>query len=434
MKTGDMYLQHHVQVGLSRRRGLHRRDFLRGISAASVAAGTLSWTDLFSVQADELRKQGMACILLWMQGGPSQFETFSPKPGHDNGGETTAISTSLPGIQIADRFPHVAQVMDDVAILRSMTSREGNHQRASFLIHTGYAPTASVKHPALGSIAAHQIQNAACELPAFVRIGNRFRNCGEGGLLGVDFNPFQIATATRPPENTQLTTNPVRYQRRLGLLGRLEQSNGNVQSLVSDHDKLYARATRMILSPQMDAFDLEQESSRSPTHGEGEFADACVLARRLVESGVTFIEVSSPGGWDTHYDVFPQTKNLAEQVDQPVAALISDLKERGLLDRTLVVWMGEFGRTPRINARAGRDHYPRAFNVLLAGGGVRGGQVIGETDAGGTEVTERPVTIPDLMRSMCAALKIDADHENMLPIGRPIRVVDGGQVVSELFA
>lgn len=435
MRTGDLFLQHHVRVGM-RRHGLHRRDFLRGISAASLAAGTLSWTDLLSVKADELRQQGRACIVLWMQGGPSQFETFSPKPGHENGGETTAISSSVPGIQIADRFPHTAQVMDDVAIIRSMTSREGNHQRASFLIHTGYAPTASVKHPAFGSIAAHQIENAACELPSFVRIGNRFRNCGEGGLLGVEFNPFEITSATRPPDNTQLATDPSRYERRLGLLGRIEagHDDSGVSRLVDDHKMLYAKARRMILSPQMEAFDLEQETEADrQRYGEGEFAAGCLLARRLVESGVTFVEVGSSGRWDTHADVFPQTQKLAGEVDQPYAALISDLKARGMLDRTLVVWMGEFGRTPRINARAGRDHYPRAFNVALAGGGIRGGQVIGATDEGGTEVVDRPVTIPDLMQTLCSALHIDADHENMSPIGRPIRVVDGGEPVSELF-
>ena len=430
-----MPIRHHLQVAVNRRGVIGRRAFLKGISTAGAAAGLLSWTDLVSLRADELRRRGRACILLWMQGGPSQFETFSPKPDHENGGETEAISTVVPGIEIAHHFPELATVMDRVALVRSMTTREGNHQRASFLLHTGYAPTASVKHPTLGALVAHQIGDAACELPAFVRVGNQFRNTGGGGLLGVDFDPFVIADASRPPANTQPTTSPERFHRRLGLLGRLESdyAHSGAAELVAEHQNLYARTSRMMLSRQMKAFDLEHETAETrEAYGGSSFGTGCLLARRLVEEGVTFVEVAD-GGWDMHNDVFPRAKERTANVDRPFAQLIRDLDQRGLLDTTLVVWMGEFGRTPRINARAGRDHYPRAFNVALAGGGVAGGQVIGATDEGGVEVTDRPVTVPDLFRTFCHALEIDADHENMSPIGRPIRIVDGGQTVEELF-
>jgi uncharacterized protein (DUF1501 family) len=157
------------------------------------------------------------------------------------------------------------------------------------------------------------------------------------------------------------------------------------------------------------------------------------MARRLIERGVTFVEVSSRG-WDTHQDNFEKTRELCGQIDLPAAQLIADLKERGMLEKTLVIWMGEFGRTPQINPRGGRDHFPRAFNVALAGGGVRGGQVIGATNDAGTEVIERPVTIPDFFRSIYHTLGIDADYENMSGIGRPIKLVDGGEVVRELFS
>jgi uncharacterized protein (DUF1501 family) len=183
----------------------------------------------------------------------------------------------------------------------------------------------------------------------------------------------------------------------------------------------------------MTAFELDREPAKvRAAYGEGDFAAGCLLARRLVEAGVTFVEVSV-GNWDTHQDNFAQTKDLAARVDRATAQLLADLHARGLLEKTLVVWMGEFGRTPRINPRAGRDHYPRAFNLALAGGGVRGGQVIGRTDAGGTEVTDRPVTVPDLFRSLCRSLGIDPEAEHTTSAGRPIKVVDQGAVVRELF-
>ena len=431
-----MRFEHHVQLGIERRQVVHRRDFLKGISAASIAAGTLSWTDLMSVHAGDLRKRGMACIVLWMQGGPSQFETFSPKAGHENGGETKAIQTSVPGIEIAEGLPAVASVMDDLAIIRSMTTKEGNHQRASFLLHTGYAPTASVKHPTFGAIAAQQLPNPECDLPSFVRIGGQFRNSGGGGFLGAEFDAFGLPNAEQTPANTQPTTSEARFNRRLGLLGRLEADGASSASapFVAEHQKLYGKASRMILSPSMKTFDISDEpESMRAAYGESQFAAGCLMARRLVEAGVTFVEVSA-GNWDTHNDNWPRIAELNGQVDQPFAQLIRDLKQRGLLDTTLVVWMGEFGRTPRINPRGGRDHYPKAFNVALAGGGVRGGRVIGATDESGAEVSDRPVGVTDLFQTFCRSLKINAALENMSPIGRPIKIVDGGSPVEELFA
>ncbi len=427
--------QRHVRVGVNREGVVDRRDFLRYVSAASLAAGALSWTDLVQLRADELGKRGMSCILLWMQGGPSQFETFSPKPDHENGGETKAITTSVPGIQIAERFPHLATVTDQLAIIRSMTTKEGNHQRASFLLHTSYPPSPSVKYPAMGAVAAQELANSACELPAFVRIGGRFRNAGGGGLLGVQFDPFQLQSAGRPPENTKPATNVDRYQRRLGLLRTLESdyAAAGAQTRVEDHRKLYDKASRMILSSQMKAFSLDEEADEMrDAYGRTEFGNGCLLARRLVETGVTFVEVSL-GNWDTHADNQDRTRKLAEQCDQPFAQLLRDLDQRGMLDTTLVVWMGEFGRTPRINARCGRDHYPKAFNVALAGAGVRGGQVIGETDAGGAEITDRPVSVEDLFQSIYTCLKIDPETENISPIGRPVKLVEGGEPVAQLF-
>jgi hypothetical protein len=371
---------------------VHRRDFLRVAAAAGTTAGIMSWTDQICLSADDLRKRGMACILLWMGGGPSQFETFSPKPGHENGGETKAISTAVSGIQIADSLPKVAASMNDIAIIRSMTSKEGSHPRATFLLHHGYLPMGGVKFPTLGSHVAQQIGRPGFELPSFVRVGGRGTDSGGAGFLGVDFDPFVLQNPEAKPDNTQPATRDERYARRLKMLEQVESNFGAVEGsdLVADHQKLIRKSSNMILSPRMEAFDLSKESDKMrDAYGRTRFGAGCLLARRLVEAGVTFVEVNQEG-WDTHDNNFERVRTNNETIDQPMAQLITDLKQRGMLDRTLVIWMGEFGRTPRINARGGRDHYPRAFNVALAGGGVRGGQVIGATDAGGVKLPSGP--------------------------------------------
>lgn len=423
-----------TDLGLRHGHAVQRREFLRFLPGTAIAAGALSWTDLLSAQATELRRRGKACILLWMQGGPSQFETFSPLAGHANGGETKAIDTAVAGIQVADTLPHVAGVMDDLCVIRSMTSKEGSHPRAQFLMHTGYLPNPSVRHPSFGSNVIDQLGDAAAELPGYVKIG-RVRSSLGGGLLGADYDPFILTDATKPPDNTKLTTEQRRFKRRLKLLDSLDQrlADSGVQREALEHDKLYQRAARMVLSSQMSVFDVDDEpASVREEYGGSEFGAGCLLARRLVESGVTFVEVTQ-NGWDTHDDNFNRVKNLSGQMDQPFAALLRDLKRRGMLDDTLVIWMGEFGRTPRINARGGRDHFPRAFNVALGGGGVRGGQVIGATNASGTEVTERPVTVPDLFQTFCTLLGLDPDKEHTSATGRPIKIVEGGEAVKEVL-
>jgi hypothetical protein len=429
----------HLLSSVSIRSGeVRRRDFLRTIPAAAAAAGLLSWQDLLTAKAADLRKSGKACILLWMGGGPSQFESFDPKPGHANGGETKTIKTALLGIEIAESLPKVASAMNDLCLLRSMTGKEGQHPRATFLMHTGYLPSPAVKYPTLGSIVAKELGDAASDLPSFVRIGagqgaGGGSALGGAGLLGVDYEPLTLAAAGRPPENTSLTTEEQRFQRRLRLLDRLQgdYANHGGEQEVSDHKKIYSQAARLVLSPKMDGFDINKEPQKvRDLYGSSAFGQSCMLARRLIETGVTFVEVNL-GPWDTHRDNFNATRNLCGQLDQPFAALLADLKSRGMLDSTLVIWTGEFGRTPRVNPNAGRDHYPRAFTSVLAGGGVKGGQVIGCTDAGGEEITSRPVSVNDLLRTVCHTLGIDANKQNMTSIGRPIKSVDGGEVVRE---
>jgi hypothetical protein len=416
---------------------VERRTFLRSLALGAAGLSTLGWKDAVTLHAEEMRKRGMACILLFMRGGPSQLETFDPKPDTENGGPTKAIATATTGIQIAENWPGVAKISGDLAFIRSMTNREGEHQRATFQLHTGYAPTGSVKYPSIGSIVASEIGPTGFDLPHFVSIGNRVTTIG-AGFLGMNFAPFVVANANQLPANVALPrgVDEPRFARRVSLLGSLEQdfADAGGRPRVEDHKALYGGATQMILSPRLKAFDLNREQDSTRDHyGRNAFGQGCLLARRLVEQGVTFVEVES-NGWDTHLDNFERVKKLSETVDPAFAALVRDLKDRGMLEKTLVIWMGEFGRTPKINPRTGRDHFPKAFNVVLAGGGVRGGQVIGSTDSSGMAVTARPVSVPDLFCSFYQALKINARKENQSTLGRPIKIMDKGEAVKELFA
>ncbi len=426
-----MTLARHDNIAINRQGGFSRRSFIKRVSATAAVAGTLSFRDLMSVQAAEIRKQGKSMILLWMAGGPSHLDTFDPKPGHKNSGETKAIKTSVPGIEIAHNWTKTAQVMDEIAIIRSMTNKEGNHRRATYQMHTGYVPSGSVKHPSLASCIAKEISDPAFDLPSVVSIGNTVG----AGFLGVDYEPFNVQSPGRLPQDVANPVPTERFNRRDGLLKSLEKdfaSRGG-RVVVDNHKRLYKKASKLVLSPQVKAFSFDDEpESLQKAYGDSTFGKGCLLARRLVEAGSTFVEVQS-NGWDHHTDIFGRMKTNAGQVDPAMAALISDLKQRGMLENTLVVWMGEFGRTPQLSARGGRNHYPRAFNALMAGGGVKGGQVIGSTTKDGTSVKNNPVTTPDLFTSICKSLKVDPTKENMSPLGRPMKIVDGGKVIKNLF-
>lgn len=423
-----------VNVRMNAQGVLTRRGFLQGIGLGAAGLAAASFTDLMALQAEELRKRQMACILLWMAGGPSQMETFDPKPGHTNGGGLKPIDTAVSGIQIAPGWDRTAQVMKDIALVRSMTNKEGNHERATYQLHTGYSPSGTVKHPSFGCVTANELGDPKFDLPHIVSIGGGTIGAG---MLGVALEPFVVQDPNKPPSNVIPSVSALRYMRRLNLMHALEQGafeRTGGYDRVKDHTALYRQTAAMVLSPRMKAFDLEGEDAKTrAAYGQSAFGQGCLLARRLVQAGVTFVEVRS-NGWDTHQQSAEKVAKNAESVDPGFGSLVADLKGRGMLDSTLVVWMGEFGRTPKINPNAGRDHFPRVFNVALAGAGIKGGQVIGASSPDGTEVKDRPVAVNDLLSSFCHALKIDPAKENMSPLGRPIKIVDGGKVVKELFA
>ena len=425
-------LQTCVNVHVNAHGAVSRRGFLRHLAAGSAAIAGLRWSDYLSAYAAELKKQNRRCILLWMAGGPSQFETFDPKPGAATQGPTKAIATNSSGIQIAEHWTKTANVMKDFAVIRSMTSKEGNHGRATYLLHTGYAPSGGIVHPGFGALVAQQLGTADFDLPHFVSIAGQ--SIGPS-FLGVRHAPFIVTDPNQPPDNLAVPVSKDRLNRRLELMKELESplARTGAGPLVKDHQTLYEQTAQMVLSPRTKAFSLDQEPDRMrDLYGRSSFGQGCLMARRLIEAGVTFVEVQS-NGWDTHATELPTLKKLIPPVDQGTAALLADLKVRGLLENTLVIWMGEFGRMPHVNLTAGRDHYPQAFNVALAGAGVRGGQVIGATDKDGVEVVERPVSVPDLFCTFCQALKIDPRKENQSNVGRPLKIVEFGKAVEEVF-
>jgi uncharacterized protein (DUF1501 family) len=417
----------HLRVGADG--GVSRRSFLQLSGAALAGSGLLGQ---ISLHANELKKQGRSCILVWLGGGPSQMETWDPKPGTLNGGETKAIDTAVSGVQIAEYWPKIAQGMKNWAVIRSMTNKEGSHERATYQLHTGRAPTGALKFPNIGSVVAEQLGDRKAELPNFVSVGQTIGS----GFLGVHSQPFIVNRPGSLPDNVAAAVKPEQLKRRLAQLSEQNAAFAatGAQQLVEEQQGLYAQGTRMMLSPKLKAFQLEDEPAKMrDAYGKSAFGQGLLVARRLVEAGVPFVEVHR-GGWDNHTEVFKSVGKMAAEVDQGLDALSNDLLDRGLLERNLVVVMGEFGRTPKVNPRAGRDHWPKTFSVLLAGAGVRGGRVIGKTTSDGMDVDAEPVGVADLFQTLCRAIGLDPSYELTSPNGRPLKIVDGGQIVTGLFS
>lgn len=408
---------------------LSRRRLLQLSGSALAASGLLGQ---ISAHAADLKRQQRSCILVWLGGGPSQMETWDPKPGTPNGGATKGINTAVSGVQIAEYWPKIAQGLKQWAVIRSMTNKEGSHERATYQLHTGRRPTGALKFPNIGSVVAEQLGERGAELPNFVSVGQTIGS----GFLGVHSQPFVVNRPGSLPDNVASAVPPDRLKRRLEELERQNKDFAAVgaQQIVGEQQGLYAQGARMMLSPKLKAFQLEDESDKTrDAYGRSSFGQGLLVARRLVESGVPFVEVNR-GGWDNHQDIFKAVPKMAGEVDQGLDALINDLSQRGLLERNLVVCMGEFGRTPKVNARSGRDHWPNTFSVLLAGAGIRGGRVIGKTTSDGMEVEADPVSVEDLFQTVCHAIGLDPSAELTSPSGRPLKIVDGGQLITGLFS
>lgn len=343
---------------------LDRRTLLRigasGFMAALIARAGLAKSDPSAAPSLPAAK-AKACILLWLNGGPSHIDTFDPKPGKSTGGPFKAIKTKAPAVELCEHLPLLAEEAHRIAVLRGMTSREGNHQRAQFLVHTGYAPSTTIAYPSLGAWTSSRLGAKDAELPAFVSVGGTSYGAG---FLGVQNGPFVIQKAGGVPANAGHApgVDQERFNRRVAGLDMLESrfSRETGDAKVEGRRAVYDKALRLMRSPKLKAFDIGEESDgvRS-SYGGTDFGRGCLLARRLVENGVRFVEVVLDG-WDTHRDNFTRTKNLMNTLNPAIASLLRDLSQRGLLDTTLVACMGEFGRTPVINANDGRDHHPQA--------------------------------------------------------------------------
>lgn len=418
-----------------------RRDFLR-LSAAGVGvASTSGWLKVLAGHAAETpvapgKPKHKSCILLWMDGGPSHKDTFDLKPDSKGAGDFKPIPTSAPGVQISEHLPKLARQMHHGVLVRGMSTPEGAHPRAKYNLHTGYREgQGGLVYPSLGAIVSAEVGDPASAVPNFVSIGNR----GYGsGFLGSKHQPLIVTDPTRGVEDLKAAVTDRQFANRLGLLEQMEKAfyHEYRADAAADHKITYERAVGLMRSKEARAFDLSLEPAASRSkYGTGRFAEGVLMARRLVEVGVPFVEVTL-GGWDTHQDNFARVKTLSGQVDAATSALIEDLKDRGLLDSTLVVWMGEFGRTPHINTRGakpGRDHYPRAWSLAMFGGGLQGGRVIGRTDKEGATVEDQKVGTQDFLGTVCEVLGIDHTKENETPGGRPIRIVDKPKPFTKLI-
>jgi hypothetical protein len=418
--------------------GMSRRHFLGHLAATALAGPAVQFFGALEANAQQVRRANKKCILLWMAGGPSHLDTWDLKPESEkNGGPFKPIDTSAPGVKVSEHLPKVAQQMRHLSVIRSLDSKEGNHDRGTYMMHTGYAPNPTVVHPSFGSVCSYELGEklANFDLPHFIAINTPSLGAG---FLGMSHSPFMVQNPNAPIANLLPPggVSPDRMVRRLNMLAQVE--NGFVGqhrgTAAADHRSVYAKTVRMMNSQYTQAFQLDSEPKAvRDAYGRGSFGSGCLMARKLVEQGVSFVEVSL-GGWDTHANAFDTlSKRLLPELDKAMAALVHDLRLRGLLDSTLVVWMGEFGRTPRINQNAGRDHWPRSWSIVMGGGGIKGGQVVGATDKDGVDITDRPVGVMDVVATMTKAMGIDPATQFTTPRGRPIKVVDGGKPISELI-
>jgi hypothetical protein len=407
---------------------LHRRDFIRASSLAGVA-----WlTALSGALADDddrpgNREPAQSLILLWLAGGPSQLETFDPHPGTTIAGGTRAIDTAARGVQLAEGFDRLAEQMGSVALIRSMVSGEGDHERGTYSVKTGYRPDPTVVHPSIGAVCCHELPAGRTEIPRHISIMPS-EWPSRGGFLGGQYDAFKTGDPAQPvPDVTSPVSSERDLQRArdLDVVERAFARGRRERAEATQHQATIARARLMMSSEQLRAFDVGSETARlRRDYGDTPFGRGCLAARRLIEVGVSCVEVTLPG-WDSHTDNRGTHRLRVAELDPGLATLIRDLRERHLLRRTVVVCAGEFGRTPRLNRLEGRDHWPTGFSIALAGGGIHGGRVIGATDPGGVREPTRPVSVGEVHATVQQALGLDPAKMLSTPIGRTVRLSEG---------
>jgi hypothetical protein len=431
-----------------------RRDFIR---VGSLSALGLGLTNFFALRAAAANAspapKAKSCILIWLDGGPSHLETFDLKPDApaEVRGPFRATKTNVAGVEICDLFGGLAQRMDRAAIVRSMTSPLGEHNLGTHYMLTGYQPTPALEYPAIGSVVAH-LDPAARTLPKHIAVPNfgvGGKRISGNGYLPLSTRPFEVGGDPARPdfgvEHLGFYTglSHQRIDRRREYLAALDRLTSRADAGEAPTAKPFEQAYRLVTSPEAKAaFDLTQESDQTRhRYGRRTIGQSTLLARRLVEAGVPFVTVNYPG-WDTHDNLYTRLKEgytgakepvgLIPSLDLALSALLDDLHDRGRLEETLVVVMGEFGRTPKVSTAGGRDHWPRVFSVLLAGGGVPGGQTIGSSDATGESPKDRPVTPADLAATIYTLLGIDPHSTLTTSDGRPVQISRDGKPLPEV--
>jgi Protein of unknown function (DUF1501) len=440
-----------IEAGCESWWNFHRRRFLRG--GAMATGGLLSQGMLTRIAerlsiASEVKNNeklgAKSLILLWMQGGPSQLETFDPHAGSKIGGETKAIETSVPGLQIASTLPRTAEIMHQATLVRSMVSKEGDHERATYNMKTGWRPDPTLIHPSIGSVICHQTENNI-EIPRHVSILSG-QWPSRGGYMGSVFDAFKTGDPKDPLPNLKSYTDKKVFETRLDDLRNVVESEfrrGRLRDLDKNktlHESSTARATTMMASEQIKAFDIALEpSSVIESFGDNSFGRGCLAAIRLIEQGVRCVEVEL-SGWDSHVENYSLQSGRCKILDAALHSLIVQLEERGLLEKTIVMCGGEFGRTPSINVADGRDHWPTGFSTFLAGGPFRPGHVHGQTideliPTGADPLTgvHDAVRIEDLHATLLHSFGVDFSKELQTPIGRPLRL-SAGRIIESLLS
>ncbi|MBL8825844.1 MAG: DUF1501 domain-containing protein [Planctomycetaceae bacterium] len=431
---------------------MNRRHFMTHMAqaAAMSAPAAHMLAQGLSAGAADIKKGNKAVILLYMGAGPATIDIWDLKPGQPTGGEFKPISTTG-DMQISEHMPLMAKQMHNAAIIRSMSTSEADHNRGRSYMHTGFKPDPNIEYPGYGAVMAHEFAEQSkyrgLEIPPVVSIGGP--SAGPG-FLSMAYSPFVVDFSGRV-RNLDMTLSADRLAQRMQMLGKLESSFASQGrgEMAADHYKVLQNTANLLTSKQMDAFKIDSEpESVKKLYGIGEqpagqpgmgmrvnsqFNQACLMARRLVQTGVPYVEIEL-GGWDDHQNVFTNLKNRLPVLDRGMASLIQDLDQQGMLKDTTVVWMGDFGRTPRINANTGRDHWARSWSTVVAGGGLKGGIAVGKTNVDGTAVDTTPYSSEHLMASVLKGLGVSLNTTYTTKNNRPKKIANGAAPIAELFA
>jgi len=437
-------MSHELASNLLRRGEISRREFAAKTASSLLGVGLLgnymSGTARAAFEASSKLKQVATAknvIYLYMSGGQSHLDTWDPKEGVETAGPTKPIKTNADGVRISEYLPLMAKQMHHAAVINSLSSTQGAHEQGNYIMHTSYQMRGTIRHPAMGAWLNVFQGGGNSTLPNYVFVGNDSRHPGAGFLPAVN-SPLYVNNPENGLKNVkrQPGLSEEKFQARMKLADELDADFRSTfqHRNVKAYSDMYDHAMTMMKSEDLKAFDLSEEPAEvRAAYGKEPFGQGCLLARRLVERGVRFVEVSL-GGWDTHQANFVRVPELCDTLDKAMATLLQDLSSRGLLQDTMVVLTSEFGRTPTINQNVGRDHYPKAFSCVMAGGGIKGGQTYGKTDAEGREVAENKVEVPDVNATIAYALGLPLDQIVFSPSKRPFTIADKGQPLTSLFA